>query len=152
MANGCGKCVSYVTELNITDELHNPMGNVHHQLPGQRGSVTLHRMQMQDQPTVMVITPKRRIQTGLARRWNGFSHNPPVDDLWMTSSGNCVIYHFSDPMITVITVGSSPLGTFNSLGLLLYFKPLCVQWVVGPIPHGGPIELFLVPAYAPQLV
>ena len=26
-----------------------------------------------------------------------------------------------------------------------------VQWVVGSIPHGGPIELFLVPASAPQL-
>ena len=24
--------------------------------------------------------------------------------------------------------------------------PLIVQWVVGSIPHGGPIELFLVPA------
>ena len=59
MANGCGKCVSYVTELNITDELHNPMGNVHHQLPGQRGSATLHRMQMQDQPTVMVTSHRK---------------------------------------------------------------------------------------------
>ena len=27
-----------------------------------------------------------------------------------------------------------------------------VQWVVGLILHGGPIELFLVPASAPQLV
>ena len=30
--------------------------------------------------------------------------------------------------------------------------PLLVQWVVGSIPHGGPIELFFVPASAPQLV
>ena len=27
-----------------------------------------------------------------------------------------------------------------------------VRWVVGSIPHGGPIELFLVPASAPRLV
>ena len=27
-----------------------------------------------------------------------------------------------------------------------------VQWVVGSILHGGPIELFLVPASAPRLV
>ena len=26
-----------------------------------------------------------------------------------------------------------------------------VQWVVGSIPHGGPIDLFLGPASAPQL-
>ena len=25
------------------------------------------------------------------------------------------------------------------------------QWVVGSIPHGGPIELFLIPASAPRL-
>ena len=29
---------------------------------------------------------------------------------------------------------------------------LMVQWVVGSIPQGGPIELRLVPASAPQLV
>ena len=28
---------------------------------------------------------------------------------------------------------------------------LMVQWVVGLILHGGPIELFLVPASAPRL-
>ena len=27
-----------------------------------------------------------------------------------------------------------------------------VQWVVGSILHGGPIDLFLVPASAPRLV
>ena len=27
-----------------------------------------------------------------------------------------------------------------------------VRWVVGSILHGGPIELFLVPAIAPRLV
>ena len=27
-----------------------------------------------------------------------------------------------------------------------------VRWVVGSIPHGGHIELFLVPASAPRLV
>ena len=27
-----------------------------------------------------------------------------------------------------------------------------VQWVVGSILHGGPIEIFLVPASAPRLV
>ena len=27
-----------------------------------------------------------------------------------------------------------------------------VRWVVGSILHGGPIELFLVPASAPRLV
>ena len=27
-----------------------------------------------------------------------------------------------------------------------------VRWVVGSITHGGPIELFLVPASAPRLV
>ena len=31
-------------------------------------------------------------------------------------------------------------------------RSLMVRWVVGSIPHGGPIELFLVPASAPQLV
>ena len=30
--------------------------------------------------------------------------------------------------------------------------PLMSQWVDGLIPHGGPIELFLVPASAPPLV
>ena len=29
---------------------------------------------------------------------------------------------------------------------------LSVRWVVGSILHGGPIELFLVPATAPRLV
>ena len=29
--------------------------------------------------------------------------------------------------------------------------PLMVCWVIGSIPHGGPIELFLVPTSAPQL-
>ena len=27
-------------------------------------------------------------------------------------------------------------------------RPLMVQWVVRSIPHGGPIELFLIPASA----
>ena len=31
-------------------------------------------------------------------------------------------------------------------------RPLEVQWVVGSIPLGGPIKLFLVPASASQLV
>ena len=31
-------------------------------------------------------------------------------------------------------------------------RPLEVRWVVGLIPLGGPIKLFLVPASAPQLV
>ena len=30
--------------------------------------------------------------------------------------------------------------------------PLMVRWVVGSIPHGRPIEFFLVPASSPQLV
>ena len=29
---------------------------------------------------------------------------------------------------------------------------IMVQWVIGSIPHGDPIELFLIPASAPQLV
>ena len=29
---------------------------------------------------------------------------------------------------------------------------LMVRWVIGSIFHGGPIELFLIPASAPQLV
>ena len=29
---------------------------------------------------------------------------------------------------------------------------IMVLWVVGSIPHGEPIELFLVPASAPRLV
>ena len=29
---------------------------------------------------------------------------------------------------------------------------LMVQWVIGSIPHGGPIELYLVSAIAPRLV
>ena len=31
-------------------------------------------------------------------------------------------------------------------------RPLMVHWVVGLIPHGGPIELFLALASAPRLV
>ena len=31
-------------------------------------------------------------------------------------------------------------------------NPTVVQWVMGSIPQCGPIELFLVPASAPQLV
>ena len=31
-------------------------------------------------------------------------------------------------------------------------RPLVVRWVVGSIPHGGHIEVFLVPANASQLV
>ena len=27
--------------------------------------------------------------------------------------------------------------------------PLMVRWVIGSIPHGGPIELFLIPASVP---
>ena len=27
-----------------------------------------------------------------------------------------------------------------------------VQWVIGSIPHGGPIELFLVPVSAPGMM
>ena len=34
----------------------------------------------------------------------------------------------------------------------LYERSLMVQWVVGSIIHGGSIELFLIPASAPQLV
>ena len=49
---------------------------------------------------------------------------------------------------------------YNSLLLFYFFNylilvvmgSLMVQWVVGSILHGGPIELFLVPASAPQLV
>ena len=29
---------------------------------------------------------------------------------------------------------------------------LMLRWVIGSIPHGGPIELFPVPASAPRLV
>ena len=29
---------------------------------------------------------------------------------------------------------------------------LMVKWIIGLILHGGPIELFLIPASAPQLV
>ena len=31
-------------------------------------------------------------------------------------------------------------------------RPLMVQWVIGSIPHGGLIELFLVPVSAQRLV
>ena len=31
-------------------------------------------------------------------------------------------------------------------------ESLKVRWVIGSILHGGPIELFLVPASAPRLV
>ena len=30
-------------------------------------------------------------------------------------------------------------------------RPLMVRWVIGQIPHGGPIELFLVPACSQRL-
>ena len=33
--------------------------------------------------------------------------------------------------------------------ILMVERPLMVRWVVGSIPHGGPIELFLVPASSP---
>ena len=29
---------------------------------------------------------------------------------------------------------------------------LTMRWVIGTIPHGGHIELFLIPSGAPQLV
>ena len=29
---------------------------------------------------------------------------------------------------------------------------LMMQWVIGSIPHGEPVELYLIPAYAPQVV
>ena len=35
---------SYITEMSTADELPTPMRNVHNQLPGQGGSVALHRM------------------------------------------------------------------------------------------------------------
>ena len=31
-------------------------------------------------------------------------------------------------------------------------RPLMARWVVGSIPHGGHIEIFLVPAIAPRFV
>ena len=31
-------------------------------------------------------------------------------------------------------------------------RSLMVRWVIGSIPHGGLIQLFLVPASAPRLV
>ena len=33
-----------------------------------------------------------------------------------------------------------------------YERSLMVQWVAGSIPHGGPIELFLVPVSDPRLL
>ena len=30
--------------------------------------------------------------------------------------------------------------------------PLMVRWVVGSIPHGGPIKIFLVPGNVPRYV
>ena len=30
--------------------------------------------------------------------------------------------------------------------------PFMVRWVVGPVPHGGRIELFFFPAFVPRLV
>ena len=38
-------------------------------------------------------------------------------------------------------------GTGTSVPLVE--RPLMVRWVVGSIPHGGPIELFFAPASAP---
>ena len=35
---------------------------------------------------------------------------------------------------------------------LWYEHSLMVRWAVGLIHHGGPIELFLIPASVPQLV
>ena len=35
---------------------------------------------------------------------------------------------------------------------LIVERLFMVRWVVGSIRHGGPIELFLVPARAPRLV
>ena len=40
----------------------------------------------------------------------------------------------------------------NSYAQAQYIKLLMVHWVVGSIFHGGPIELFLIPASAPSLV
>ena len=38
---------------------------------------------------------------------------------------------------------------FISVSTLVVERPLMVPWIVGSIPHGGPIEPFLVPASAP---
>ena len=43
----------------------------------------------------------------------------------------------------------APTSLIGSIGRQL---ALMVRWVVGSILHGGPIELFLVPASAPRLV
>ena len=68
-------------------------------------------------------------------------------------------------MIGVTKAGmcNGSLDQFHMVDLLSYFlfqlvlhdwcnKGWYVQWVIGSIPHGGSIELFLVPANAPWLV
>ena len=51
------------TETNTAEEMPNPVGTVHSQLPGHRGSVARHRKWKQGQQTVIV---RRLIQTGQA--------------------------------------------------------------------------------------
>ena len=45
-----------------------------------------------------------------------------------------------------VMLGSQSMGTRGSS---VVERPLMVSWVVGTIPHGGHIEIFLVPASTP---
>ena len=59
--------------------------------------------------------------------------------------------------INYFIYGYMALGMWNTSSELarctsVVERSLMVRWVVGLIIHGGPIELFLVPANAPRLV
>ena len=43
-------------------------------------------------------------------------------------------------------------GMFEFMCIDAVERPLVVRWIVGSIPHGGPIKLFLVAASAQRLV
>ena len=44
------------------------------------------------------------------------------------------------------------LGIPETQKLIMVEHQLMVMWVIRSIPHGGPTELFLIPASVPQLV
>ena len=55
-----------------------------------------------------------------------------------------------DPRLTLYQAGTLPQEKVGRSSLVE--RLLMVRWVVGWIPHGGPIELFLISASAPQLI
>ena len=75
---------------------------------------------------------------GLTDGWSVYNQSLPVSH-WGTS-----ILNISNVDITINKMGAGHSSVVECL--------LKVWWVVWSIPPGGPIELLLIPASAPQLV